>query len=700
MSKKKTAKKDKVELSPLEAKGELARLADEIQQHDRFYYQKDAPKISDAEYDALRARYIELEESFPHLAPANSPEKRVGAAPATGFAKVRHRTPMLSLANAFNAEDVHDFTVRIRRFLNLAEDAKLEFMAEPKVDGLSASLQYEKGHLCAGVTRGDGEEGEDVTENLLTLASIPKGLKPPYSGFVEIRGEVYMERGDFMALNKRLEAEDEKIFANPRNAAAGSTRQKNSAITASRPLKFFAYSLGETSQNPAKTQAELRAQLKKWGFTLNEPAKLCRNEEEMLAFHADLEEKRVEILYDLDGVVYKLNDISLQERLGYVSRSPRWAVAHKFSAEKAETLLKAINIQVGRTGALTPVADLEPVNVGGVMVSSASLHNEDEIVRKDVRIGDTVIIQRAGDVIPQIIGVKKEKRGAKSKPFVFPSTCPECGSKAVRAEGEVVRRCTNGLACPAQAIEYLKYFVSRDAFDIEGFGGETIREIFDEKLIRAPADIFTLEERDHKAGNQLENRDGWGEKSATKLFAAINARRTIGLDRFIYALGIRQVGTATARLLARTYGSFENFDKQMRVAADKDSPSYAELSSINGIGENMADDIVGFFKAKHNRDIVAALLRHVTVEDWKQQTKSNSPLAGKTIVFTGTLAQMGRSEAKAKAEALGAHVAGSVSSKTDYLVAGEDAGSKANKAKELGISILSEIDWLNLVNQK
>jgi DNA ligase (NAD+) len=687
----------KVELAPLEAAAEMARLADIIAHHDRLYYQKDDPEVSDADYDALRLQYKELEKLYPQFAPTNSPEKRVGAAPAAGFAKVRHPIPMLSLGNAFDEADVHDFTDRIRRFLKLEEDAKLPFMAEPKIDGLSASLHYEKGRFVLGATRGDGEEGENVTANLRTIQSIPANLKGDAPDFIEIRGEIFMERADFLALNKKQAAEDKQIFANPRNAAAGSLRQLDSRITASRPLKFLAYALGKTSEDVATSQSDLRKRLKAWGFALNEPAQLCQNQKEMLAYHAEMEENRTAMPFDVDGIVYKLNDFALQERLGFVSRSPRWAIAHKFSAEKAETTLNAIVIQVGRTGALTPVAELEPVNVGGVMVARATLHNEDEIERKDVRAGDRVIVQRAGDVIPQIVEVKKEARKAGSKPFVFPHKCPECGSLAVREEDEAVRRCTGGLICPAQAIERLKHFVSRDAFDIEGMGEQRIRSFWDEELVRTPADIFTLEKRDAAMGGKLAQREGWGEKSTEKLFLAINARRTIALDRFIYALGIRQVGTATAKLLARTYRNWNDFEKMMIAAKDRSSSAYQDLGVLDGIGESVATTLIDFFDEKHNRDVVHALLKEVDVEDWKTIATSASAISGKTIVFTGTLHKMGRNEAKARAESLGATVAGSVSSKTDFVVVGEDAGSKAKKAAELGVKTLTEDEWLALI---
>lgn len=698
MKKKNIKETQAGDLSPLEAAAEMARLADVLAYHDKAYHQHDAPEISDAEYDALRQNYIKLEEQFPHLAPKNGPSARVGAAPLSGFAKVKHTVPMLSLGNAFSRDDVVDFVSRIRRFLKWDDAAPLSCMAEPKVDGLSASLRYENGVFVRGATRGDGETGEDITANLSTLASIPKKLKGKTPTSIEIRGEVFMNRADFLALNERQEKEGKPIFANPRNAAAGSLRQLDSSITATRPLQFFAYALGEASEPCATTQYELRTKLKDWGFTLNEPSTLCHTADDMLDYHQALEEKRDRIPFDLDGVVYKVNDFELQERLGFVSRAPRWAIAHKFSAQQAETTLKAISIQVGRTGALTPVAELEPVNVGGVMVARATLHNEDEINRKDIRVGDRVVIQRAGDVIPQIVEVKNKDNPKRGPRFIFPTTCPECGSEAIKEDDGAVRRCTGGLICPAQAIERLIHFTSKDAFDIEGLGERTVREFWNDGLIKTPADIFQLEKSNNTAANPLQKREGWGEKSVQKLFAAIEARRSMALDRFIYALGIRQVGTATARLLARTYKTWAHFDKQMRLAADMESTTYKELMSLDGIGTSTAGDIIHFFHEPHNIEALYALLREVKPHDWVQNENSGA-LSGKTIVFTGTMQAMGRSEAKAKAESLGATVAGSVSSRTDYVVVGEDAGSKADKARQLGLRILTEKEWLNLINQ-
>ncbi len=689
--------KDAVEqLTEAQAKAELKRLAQEIAYHDNLYYQKDAPKIADAGYDDLRRRNSEIEKRFPGLVRADSPSKRVGAAPATGFAKVRHPHAMLSLDNAFGDEDVREFFKGVRNFFRAPEDVKrvepdsIAVMAEPKIDGLSASIRYEKGKLVLGATRGDGVTGEDITANIKTLASVPKELHGKgWPGIIEVRGEVYMEHPGFFALNKEREKEGEPVFANPRNAAAGSLRQLDSSITAKRPLKFFAYAWGETDQPFAKTHEEALKHLKSWGFAVDPHSKLCRGVDALLEFHKNMAAKRSGLPYDIDGVVYKINDLDLEERLGFVSRAPRWAIAHKFPAERAQTVLKKIRIQVGRRGTLTPVADLEPITVGGVVVSHATLHNEDEIARKDIREGDTVIIQRAGDVIPQVVEVVKERRPRNSHPFKFPHQCPECGSPAVREEGEAAWRCTN-IACPAQAVERLRHFVSRNALDIEGMGDKHITEFWQDKLIKNPADIFRLKPE------QIEKREGWGELSAKKLVAAIDARRDIALDRFIYALGIPQVGEATAKLLARHYRSFKAWRKAMSAAKDKAGEAWRELNDIQNIGEDTAADIVGFFAEKHNQKVLDELERAMRVADFAAPAAGNSPLAGKSIVFTGTLEGMSRSEAKARAEALGGLVASSVSAKTDYVVIGEDAGSKAKKAKELGVKILSEAEWLKL----
>jgi DNA ligase (NAD+) len=686
-----------VELTPIEAAAEMAKLAGEIRRHDTLYHQKDAPEISDADYDALRTRYKTLHEQFPHLAPKDDPEKKVGAAPAVGFTKVTHALPMLSLGNALADEDVEDFVARIKRFLQLPNDEQLVFMAEPKIDGLSASLRYEKGKLVQAATRGDGMIGENITANAHTIKSIPHQLKGEHPDVVEIRGEIYLTLADFLKLNEAREKDGEALFANPRNAAAGSVRQLDSTITAARPLGFFAYAFGEMSEDKTETQQDIRKQIKSWGFTLNEPARLCKGTTELLAYYHEIEETRHKLAFDIDGVVYKLNRLDWQERLGFVSRAPRWAIAHKFPPRQAETRLNKIIIQVGRTGTLTPVAELEPVTVGGVVVSRATLHNEDEIARKDVREGDVVKLQRAGDVIPQITGVDLKQRPKNAKPFKFPDHCPECNSLAVREEGAVARRCTGGLICPAQAIERLRHFASRNAFNIEGLGDERIRELWDIKLLHAPADIFRLQ----KHRKMLEEREGWGEKSVNKLLDSIEARRTISLDRFIYALGIRQVGEATAKLLARHYRSLAAWRDAMLAAREADSAAWNDLDNIEQIGPLVARDIVDFFREKHNRDALAELEKELTIKDMEMPVAGHgSKLAGKTIVFTGTLTTMSRHEAKARAESLGANVAGSVSAKTDYVVVGADAGSKAKKAAELGIKILSEEDWIALSEGK
>ncbi|HEX5320091.1 MAG TPA: NAD-dependent DNA ligase LigA [Stellaceae bacterium] len=685
-------------LTEAEAAAELERLAGEIARHDRLYYANDAPEISDAEYDDLRRRNQALEAEFPELIRADSPSRRVGTAPSAGFAKVTHSVPMLSLENAFAESDVADFFAGVRNFFRrpedlarVAEDA-IEIMAEPKIDGLSASVRYEKGRLVLGATRGDGVTGEDVTANLRTLKTIPDRLAGgDWPEIVEVRGEVYMEREGFFAVNAEREAVGEPVFANPRNVAAGSLRQLDPAITARRPLKFFAYAWGDASAPFAKTHAEALAHFRDWGFTVNPLSRLCRGVAEILEFYRDIGEHRADLPYDIDGVVYKVNDLELQRRLGMVSRAPRWALAHKFPAERAQTVLTEIRIQVGRQGSLTPVAVLEPITVGGVVVQRATLHNEDEIARKDVREGDTVVIQRAGDVIPQVVSVVLDRRPPDSKPYRFPDRCPICGSLAVREEGMAARRCTGGLICGAQAVERLKHFVARDCFDIEGLGAKHIAEFWRDGLIRQPGDIFRLKPE------QLTDREGWGKLSARKLVGAIDERRRIALDRFINALGIPQVGQATARLLARHYRSFGRWREEMEAAGPEDSPARAGLIDVHGIGADMAADIIGFFAEPHNRDILDDLQRELTVLDYEPPAqRSTSPLAGKTIVFTGGLDTMSRSEAKARAEALGANVASSVSAKTDFVVIGADAGQKAARAASLGVTTLDESAWLEL----
>jgi len=694
-------------LGQAQAKAELARLAKEIARHDALYYQKSAPEISDADYDALRRRNEAIEQRFPDLVRPDSPGKRVGARPESGFAEVRHAVPMLSLNNAFAREDVEDFAARIRRFLSLKEDDAIALVAEPKIDGLSASLRYEKGRFMQGATRGDGSVGEDVTQNLRHVRDVPHKLEGRnIPDVVEVRGEVYMARSDFAALNKQREKDDLPVYANPRNSASGSLRQIDPAITAERKLRFFAYAWGEISEAPGDSYWHFLERLGKWGFHVNPRAKLCKSPAEALAFYEAIGGERAKLDYDIDGVVYKVNRLDWQQRLGMVSRAPRWAIAHKFPAEQAETILNKITIQVGRTGALTPVANLEPVTVGGVVVARATLHNEDYIAEKDIREGDTVRIQRAGDVIPQVLEVVAARRPKNAKAYKPPETCPcPLATPTVREPGEAARRCTGALACPFQQFERLRHFASRDAFDIEGLGHTHIEKLREDKLIETPADIFRL----HKHKKALMEREGWGEQSVAKVLAAIEARRTIPLDKFIYALGIRQVGQATARLLAKHYRSLAKWREAMKAAqaerrknpeetkkAELVGPNYAELRSIEQIGFGVADEIVEFFGEKHNLSALADLAGEVTAEEFVAPAAGKTPLSGKTIVFTGSLTKMTRPEAKARAEALGATVASAVSKKTDIVVVGADAGSKAKKAEELGLEMIDEDAWLKL----
>lgn len=681
-------------MSKANFKDRHAELAKEIAHHDALYHGKDAPEITDAAYDKLRRELEALEEAHPELAKV----KTVGAKPSAGFKKVQHRVPMLSLGNVFSDEELDDFLSRIGNFLKTNDP--IEILGEQKIDGLSLSLRYDNGKLVQAATRGDGGEGEDVTANVMTMNDVPKELGKGAPDSMDIRGEIYMTKAAFNALNAAQEKAGKPVFANPRNAAAGSLRQLDPSITATRTLGFYGYAIGHTSAPFAKTQAGIREKLESWGFKVPEPVVVASDRESLLKFYNDIQTKRAKLAHDIDGIVYKVNDLALQERLGFVSRSPRWAVAHKFPAEKAITKLNDITIQVGRTGTLTPVAELEPVNVGGVIVSRATLHNEDEIERKDIRIGDTITIQRAGDVIPQVLGFLPDKRPASSKAYKFPHTCPACGSHAIREEGEVARRCTGGLICPAQAVERIRHFVSRNAFDIEGMGEKIIQEFWDDQILQSPADLFRLEEKDKKSLTPLRAREGWGEQSARKLFAAIKARRTIAMDRFVYALGIHQVGDATSKKLAKNYFTIETLIEEMEAAAKEGSEAYAKLTDIEDIGPSVADDLVGFFTEKHNKDLLKDLLKYVTVEEYVAPDLGDSKVAGKTVVFTGTLEKMSRDEAKAQAERLGAKVSGSVSSKTDYLVAGEDAGSKLKKAKEAGVTILSEDEWLQLAGQK
>ncbi|WDI30405.1 NAD-dependent DNA ligase LigA [Hyphococcus flavus] len=705
-------------LTPEQAEAELAQLATAIMRADEAYYKNDQPEVTDAEYDAMRRRNLLIEKRFPKLKRDDSPTDKVGAPPSTKFEKSKHAIPMLSLDNAFNDDDVVEFDKRVRRFLGLDEEGAVAYTAEPKIDGLSLNLRYEQGVLKVAATRGDGQTGENVTGNALTVDDIPQSIKNA-PAVLEIRGEIYMSHKDFEALNARLEAAGEDQFANPRNAAAGSLRQLDAAITSSRPLKFFAYTWGELSEPIAETQWEAIGRLKKYGFKVNALTKRCESVGEMLAQYRKIEAERAKLGYDIDGVVYKVDRLDLQERLGFVSRHPRWATAHKFPAEKATTVLEEIDIQVGRTGKLTPVARLTSVTVGGVVVSNATLHNADYIEEKDIRAGDTVVIQRAGDVIPQVVEVVKEKRPKGARKFKFPDACPVCGSHAVNevnpstGKADVDRRCTGGLICAAQAKERLKHFVSRQAFDIEGLGTKQVENFFDIELIKEPADIFTLERRQEQGEIDLYtyktkkdgafsldkegNKQPTNTKSVENLFAGINARRNISSARFINALGIRHVGETNARLFASHYGGFEGFYAAAVKGRDEASEAYQDMLSIDGVGALVARGVIDFFDEAHNREAVDHLLKEVTPEP-VEAVSSSSEVAGKTVVFTGTLETMTRDEAKARAQSLGAKVSGSVSGKTDYLVAGSGAGSKLKKAEELGVTVLTEEEWVKLAH--
>jgi len=685
------------DMTTAEVATELAGLAAEIARHDALYHGQDNPELTDADYDRLVARNRQLEAAYPELIRADSPTMRVGT-PLSGstnaghFGKIKHARPMLSLNNGFSDEDIIDFVTRVRKFLSLPDDAVAEFVAEPKIDGLSLSLRYESGHLVQAATRGDGSEGEDVTANINRVDAIPKILSGTPPAVLEVRGELYMNRHDFLVLNSQQQDQGGRLFANPRNAAAGSLRQKNADITARRNLQFFAYSIGEASAEIAPTHWAFLAALRGFGFAVNDLSAKSQTVDGLLATYTKIGQSRLDLPYDIDGVVYKIDRHDFQARLGQVARAPRWALAHKFPAEQAETTISAIDIQVGRTGALTPVARLQPFSVGGVIVSNATLHNEDEIARKDIRIGDRVVVQRAGDVIPQIVRVIPEARTGKETKFLFPDSCPICGADAIRPAGEAVRRCRGGLKCAAQLFEGLKHFVSRDAFDIEGLGARQIEQFIDLGWITSPADIFAL--ASYK--DAMAQLDGYGDVSIAKLLAAIDSRRQIGMERFIYSLGIRQVGQATARLLALHYGEMD----QMMTALNPDADllaAHAALVDIDQIGAAMADDIISFFSTPDLYQIVQKLLDVVSVLP-PDRPVNNSPVSGKTIVFTGTLENMSRAEAKAKAESLGAKVSGSVSAKTDFLVAGADAGSKAKKAAALGVDVLDEAAWLALIN--
>ncbi len=694
---------------------ELARLVETIRYHDERYHGADAPEITDGDYDALVRRNREIEARFPDLLRADSPSKRVGAPVGQGFAKVRHAVPMLSLGNAFDEADLREFFTRLQRFLGKDGAAAETVVGEPKIDGLSVSLRYEEGRFVRGATRGDGSEGEDITENLRSLKELPERLIGEAPAVIEVRGEVYMRKGDFREMNARQEAEGLKVFANPRNAAAGSLRQLDVTITASRPLRLFTYAWGEVSGSAEEVMGEsyhnALKKLESWGFPVNALWRLCAGVEEALAAYREIGEQRADLDYDIDGVVYKVDRLDLQARLGFVSRAPRWAIARKFPAEQAITHLESIHIQVGRTGSLTPVAHLTPVTVGGVVVSRATLHNEDEIKRKDIRVGDSVVVQRAGDVIPQVVSVLLDKRPAGSEAYLFPTRCPcVLESPVVREPGEAVARCSGELACPHQQVEKLRHFASRGAFDIEGLGEKHIKAFFEKGIVRAPDNLFTLAARDGQEGPPLAEWEGWGKRSAKNLFAAIEQRRRIPLERFIYALGIRQIGEATAKLLARRYQSLAAWHGAMRQAAEERAAAaaaskpeevgeaFAALCDIDQIGIAVADDLCRFFQEAHNLAVLERLEAALEVEDAEAVGQSDSPIAGKTLVFTGSLEEMTRSEAKARAEALGAKVAGSVSKRTDFLVVGADVGSKATKAQALGVAVLTEAEWLALIS--
>jgi DNA ligase (NAD+) len=711
---KKNSPPDLAKLTKAQAKVELMRLALELEGHDKRYYQDDAPSVTDAEYDALRQRFNAIEKRFPEFVTSDSPSQKVGAAPSGKFKKVRHAVPMLSLDNAFAEQDVLDFVGRIQRFLKLGDDDSIDFSAEPKIDGLSMSLRYEGGELVTAATRGDGAEGEDVTANIRTLEDVPQKLKGRnVPDICEIRGEVYMTKQAFLALNERQKAAGDTIFANPRNSAAGSLRQKDPSITASRPLGFFAYAWGEMSAMPEGTQSGMIGWFERCGFKTNPLTKLCHSTEQLIAFHRMIEEQRARLDYDIDGVVYKIDRLDWQERLGFVSRTPRWAIAHKFPAERAMTVLRDIEIQVGRTGSFTPVGKLEPIGVGGVIVQNVTLHNEDYIKGiggdgeqlregRDIRIGDTVIIQRAGDVIPQVVDVVLDKRPKTAKPYHFPKKCPcPLHTDVVREEtatGEegARARCTGEFACPYQKIEHLKLFASRRAFDIEGLGEKQITYFFEQGWVKEPADIFTLQARNAKL--KLEEIEGYGETSVRNLFAAIEERRRISLERFIFALGMRHVGETTALALARGYGSWEAFHDACLKVAKGDEETIAEMDALDQIGDTVIKSVAAYFGESHNRGIVERLTKEVTILD-AERPKSNSAVAGKTVVFTGALEKMTRDEAKAKAERLGAKAAGSVSKKTDYVVAGPGAGSKLAEAKKHGVAVLTEDEWLKLIGE-
>ncbi len=681
-----------------DARARHDKLAKQIHDYDALYYQKNTSEISDAEYDKIRRELEEIEAQYPELITKDSPTQKVGAAPSSGFQKIKHAVPMLSLSNVFDWEEFEIFRDKIARFLNSENAQDIELIAELKIDGLSCSLRYENKKLITALTRGDGYTGENITQNVKTIKDVPQTLPDDAPDILEVRGEIYMSLEDFKFLNQTQIEAGKSPFANPRNAAAGSVRQLDVNITKTRPLHFFGYALGEVNKDFATTQNEIRETLKSWGFQIPEPSHCGQVRKDFETFYKTVTETRNTLDFEIDGIVYKVNDLALQNRLGFVSRAPRWATAHKFPAEQAITKLNKIEIQVGRTGALTPVARLEPITVGGVVVSNATLHNEDEIERKDIREGDTVIIQRAGDVIPQVVEVLTDKRDGSETKFSPLKNCPVCNSVAIREQDEAVRRCTGGLICDAQAVERLKHFVSRLAFDIDGMGAKIIELFWEKSVIRTPADIFSLEEKNKNLSPPLQEWEGWGAQSAANLFASINNRRKIELNRFIYALGIRQVGEATAKRLAAHYGTLERLRTDMIAAQNKDSAAHVELIAIEDIGPAVARDIIAFFAEDHNLDVLKALEAKLKIMPYEvPDMTGDSVFLGKTLVFTGTMEKMSRAEAKTKAETLGAKVSGSVSKKTDFLIAGAEAGSKLKKAEAAGVKILTEDEWLDLL---
>jgi len=694
-------------LDKMQAEKELIRLNEILDRANSDYYSNDAPNLSDAEYDTLKKRNLNIELRFPNLKLKNSVSNKIGSKPSSTFKKIKHTVKMLSLANGFDEQDIIDFDHRVKKILG-SEDRVISYVAEPKIDGLSLSLKYIDGKLFQATTRGDGEVGENVTENAITIQNIPKYIQNAPS-ILEIRGEVYMSLNDFNELNIKQKNIDAKIFSNPRNAAAGSLRQLDSKVTASRPLKFYAYAWGEVSTPISDTQYNAINRLRKFGFSTNDLTKKCYGPKELISHYNNISNKRADLGYDIDGVVYKVDDLSYQDRLGFRSTTPRWAIAHKFPAEIAQTWLESIEIQVGRTGALSPVARLKPVNVGGVIVSNATLHNEDYIKGKDskgniirdgndIREGDWVYVYRAGDVIPKISDVDVSKRISTSKPYTFPSFCPECNSPSERIEGDSVARCIGGITCPAQAVQGLAHFVSRGAFDIDGLGNKQIEQFYQLGWVKEPADIFKLKLRYENGIKRLENRDGWGQKSANNLFNAVEAKRIIPLNKMLYALGIRHVGETSAMLLSKHYKSFDNLKKSMNEAKNLEGSSWSDLMSIDGVGEVLAKALIQIFNNPAQRQIIDNLVEELIIEDEIENIVSGSPLEGMVVVFTGSLELMSRSEAKISAEKFGAKVSGSVSKKTDFVVSGPGAGSKEKKAIELGVKVLSESEWLKLIN--